>query len=77
MCYVGGGVIRAKASERSQPSSTYRQPCLYLADGKRGDQRLDERFTGLVGMHGTKVSNMLVSACDLPSSSVPASAIGW
>ena len=26
---------------------------------------LDARFTGLVGMHGTKVSNMLVSACDL------------
>lgn len=66
MCYVGGGVIRAKASEElalflnliDSPACTSLMGCGAISS-------LDERYTGLVGMHGTKVSNMLVSACDL------------
>ncbi len=66
MCYVGGGVIRAKASEDlalflehiDSPACTSLMGCGAV-------NSYSPRFTGLVGMHGTKVSNMCVSACDL------------
>ncbi|HPZ15980.1 MAG TPA: biosynthetic-type acetolactate synthase large subunit [Sphaerochaeta sp.] len=66
MCYVGGGVIRAKASEQlSTFLNLIDSPACTSLMGSGAISSLDERFTGLVGMHGTKVSNMLVSACDL------------
>ena len=66
MCYVGGGAIRAKASEElSEFLTLIDSPACTSLMGSGAISSLDERFTGLVGMHGTKVSNMLVSACDL------------
>ncbi len=66
MCYVGGGVIRAKASaELSEFLTLIDSPACTSLMGSGAISSLDARFTGLVGMHGTKVSNMLVSACDL------------
>ena len=66
MCYVGGGAIIAGASERVRkfldlidaPSCVSLMGC--------GAVRSDShRYTGLVGMHGSKVSNISVSNCDL------------
>ena len=66
MCYVGGGAIRAKASEElSEFLTLIDSPACTSLMGSGAISSLDARFTGLVGMHGTKVSNMLVSACDL------------
>ncbi len=66
MCYVGGGVIRGRASEEL---TTFLEqidsPACTSLMGSGALSSLNPRFTGLVGMHGTKVSNMLVSACDL------------
>ena len=66
MCYVGGGAIRAKASEElSEFLTLIDSPACTSLMGSGAISSLDARFTGLVGMHGTKVSNILVSACDL------------
>nr|WP_319775912.1 thiamine pyrophosphate-dependent enzyme [uncultured Sphaerochaeta sp.] len=66
MCYIGGGVIRAKASEElSQFLENIDSPACTSLMGVGAVSSLSPRFTGLVGMHGTKVSNMSVSACDL------------
>ena len=66
MCYIGGGVIRAKASdELSQFLENIDSPACTSLMGVGAVSSLSPRFTGLVGMHGTKVSNMSVSACDL------------
>ncbi len=66
MCYVGGGVIRAKASEElSGFLENIDSPACTSLMGVGAVSSLSPRFTGLVGMHGTKVSNMSVSACDL------------
>ena len=66
MCYVGGGVIRAKASEDlSQFLENIDSPACTSLMGCGAVNSYSPRFTGLVGMHGTKVSNMCVSSCDL------------
>jgi acetolactate synthase-1/2/3 large subunit len=66
MCYVGGGVIRGKASvELEQFLSLIDAPACVSLMGCGAVSSYSERFTGMVGMHGTKVSNMCVSACDL------------
>lgn len=66
MCYVGGGVIRAKASDDlTQFLENIDSPACTSLMGCGAVNSYSPRFTGLVGMHGTKVSNMCVSACDL------------
>ncbi len=66
LCYVGGGVIRAKASEElSRFLENIDSPACTSLMGVGAVSANNPRFTGLVGMHGTKVSNMCVSACDL------------
>ncbi|HZJ87615.1 MAG TPA: biosynthetic-type acetolactate synthase large subunit [Sphaerochaeta sp.] len=66
MCYVGGGVIRGRASEELNTFlEQIDSPACTSLMGSGALSSLNPRFTGLVGMHGTKVSNMLVSACDL------------
>lgn len=66
MCYVGGGVIRAKASEDlAQFLENIDSPACTSLMGCGAVNSYSPRFTGLVGMHGTKVSNMCVSSCDL------------
>jgi acetolactate synthase-1/2/3 large subunit len=66
MCYVGGGVIISDASEKVRkfldlidaPSCVSLMGCGAI----RSDSH---RYTGLVGMHGSKVSNVCVNNCDL------------
>ncbi|WP_332448363.1 biosynthetic-type acetolactate synthase large subunit [Sphaerochaeta sp.] len=66
MCYVGGGVIRAKASDLLTTFlENIDSPACTSLMGVGAVNSYSPRFTGLVGMHGTKVSNMCVSACDL------------
>ncbi len=66
MCYVGGGVIRAKASsELATFLENIDSPACTSLMGIGAVPTENPRFTGLVGMHGTKVSNMCVSTCDL------------
>ena len=66
MCYVGGGVIRAKASEQLHEFLEHiDSPACTSLMGIGAVSSYSHRFTGLVGMHGTKVSNMCVSTCDL------------
>ncbi|WP_320127667.1 biosynthetic-type acetolactate synthase large subunit [uncultured Sphaerochaeta sp.] len=66
MCYIGGGVIRGKASEELETFlSLIDAPACVSLMGCGAVSSYSERFTGMVGMHGTKVSNMCVSACDL------------
>ena len=66
MCYVGGGVIRAKASAQLQEFLEHiDSPACSSLMGLGAISSYSPRFTGLVGMHGTKVSNMCVSSCDL------------
>ncbi len=66
MCYVGGGVIRAKASAQLQEFLEHiDSPACSSLMGLGAVSSYSPRFTGLVGMHGTKVSNMCVSSCDL------------
>lgn len=66
MFYVGGGVIRARASEElSSFLDLVDAPVTVSLMGNGAVSSSSERFTGMVGMHGTKVSNMSISACDL------------
>ncbi|MGD1819291.1 MAG: biosynthetic-type acetolactate synthase large subunit [Pleomorphochaeta sp.] len=66
MCYVGGGVIISDASEKVRkflelidaPSCVSLMGCGAI----RSDSH---RYTGLVGMHGSKVSNVSINNCDL------------
>jgi acetolactate synthase-1/2/3 large subunit len=66
MCYVGGGVVRGKASDELEEFlSLIDAPACVSLMGCGALSSYSERFTGMVGMHGTKVSNMCVSDCDL------------
>lgn len=66
MLYVGGGVIRGKASdELNRFIELIDAPVCTSLMGCGAVSSLNGRFTGMVGMHGSKVSNMCVSACDL------------
>jgi len=66
MLYVGGGVIRGKASEElGKFVDLIDAPVCTSLMGCGAISSYNERFTGMVGMHGSKVSNMCVSACDL------------
>lgn len=66
MCYVGGGTIISNSSERvrnfidliDSPSCVSLMACGAI----RSDS---DRYTGLVGMHGSKVSNVCINKCDL------------
>jgi acetolactate synthase-1/2/3 large subunit len=66
MCYVGGGVIRGKAfGELERFLDLVDAPACVSLMGCGAVRSTGDHFTGMVGMHGTKVSNMCVSACDL------------
>ena len=66
MCFVGGGAIISNSSERvrdfidliDSPSCVSLMACGAI----RSDS---DRYTGLVGMHGSKVSNVCINKCDL------------
>ncbi len=64
--FAGGGVIAADASpELRELAQKIDAPVCDSLMGKGAFDGTDERYTGMLGMHGTKTSNFGVSACDL------------
>ncbi len=66
MCYVGGGVIISEASAKVREfiEKIDAPSCVSLM-GCGAIPSESHRYTGLVGMHGSKVSNVCVNNCDL------------
>lgn len=66
MIYAGGGVIRSHAAEELKTfSELIQSPVGVSLMGKGSYPAIHPQYTGMIGMHGTKVSNMVVSKCDL------------
>ncbi len=64
--YVGGGaVISGAYKEVRQLSELMDAPVCDTLMAKGVMEGRDERYTGMIGMHGTKASNLGVSECDL------------
>ncbi|MGM0432780.1 MAG: biosynthetic-type acetolactate synthase large subunit [Spirochaetota bacterium] len=64
--YVGGGVVRSKASEELMKfAEAIQAPVGSSLMGKGSFPAVHKQYTGMIGMHGSKVSNMCVSQCDL------------
>jgi len=64
--YAGGGIISSEASsELSDFINKIDAPICLSAMGLGGIPSTNERFTGMIGMHGTQTSNLLVNECDL------------
>jgi acetolactate synthase-1/2/3 large subunit len=66
MLYVGGGVIRSHAQE--ELATFIEKVDTPMGVSLMGNGSIDashERFTGMIGMHGTRVSNIAVSNCDV------------
>lgn len=66
MFYVGGGVVRSGADEELRRFvDLVDAPVCSTLMGLGAFPSSSPRFTGMVGMHGTKLSNMSVNSCDL------------
>ncbi|MEG0452279.1 MAG: biosynthetic-type acetolactate synthase large subunit [Coprobacillus sp.] len=64
--FVGGGVITADASsELKEFVEKIDAPVTDTLMGKGAYDGTNPRYTGMLGMHGTKTSNLGVSRCDL------------
>lgn len=64
--YVGGGAILSDAcKEVATLADLIDAPVCDTLMGKGAFDGRDERYTGMIGMHGTKTSNLGVSQCDL------------
>ncbi|MGC4019566.1 MAG: biosynthetic-type acetolactate synthase large subunit [Muricomes sp.] len=64
--FVGGGAVLSDASEEVlEFVNKVDAPVADTLMGKGGFPGTDERYTGMLGMHGTKTSNYGVSECDL------------
>lgn len=64
--YMGGGVILSGASkEVAKLAEKIDSPVCDTLMGKGGFDGKSARYTGMIGMHGTKTSNLGVSECDL------------
>ncbi|MCR5503416.1 MAG: biosynthetic-type acetolactate synthase large subunit [Lachnospiraceae bacterium] len=64
--YVGGGAVISGASEEVRKlSEILDAPVCDTLMGKGVMDAYSERYTGMIGMHGTKTSNFGVSECDL------------
>ena len=64
--YVGGGAVIAGASKLLKAfAETLDAPVCDTLMGKGAFDALHPLYTGMVGMHGTKTSNLGVSKCDL------------
>jgi acetolactate synthase-1/2/3 large subunit len=64
--FVGGGAVISGASdELRQFVTTVDAPVCDTLMGKGAFDGTDEHYTGMLGMHGTKTSNLGVSECDL------------
>ena len=64
--FVGGGaVISGASSELKEFAEKIDAPVCDTLMGKGAFDGTDTRYTGMLGMHGTKTSNFGVSECDL------------
>lgn len=64
--FIGGGVIAANASEELKEFvEKIDAPVTDSLMGKGAYDGTNPRYTGMLGMHGTKTSNLGVSQCDL------------
>lgn len=64
--YAGGGVVLSGASrELREFAEKVDAPVTDTLMGKGAFPGTDPRYTGMIGMHGTKTSNYGVSECDL------------
>ena len=64
--YVGGGAVISGASEELKKFvSLIDAPVCDTLMGKGAFDGHDPHYTGMIGMHGTKTSNLGVSKCDL------------
>ena len=64
--YVGGGAVLSGASEQVRAFARLLDaPVCDSLMGKGAFDGTDPRYTGMIGMHGTKASNLGVSGCDL------------
>lgn len=63
---VGGGAILSEASEEIRKFAALADGCVMdTLMGKGAFDGTSVRYTGMVGMHGTKASNYAVTECDL------------
>lgn len=66
MIFVGGGAVISEASEELNTFvDLVDAPVCDTLMGKGAFSGEDERYTGMLGMHGTKTSNLAVTGCDL------------
>ncbi len=64
--YAGGGVVISGAFEELKEfAHRIDAPVCDTLMGKGGFDANDDLYTGMIGMHGTKTSNLGVSECDL------------
>lgn len=64
--YLGGGAILSGATgEVAEFAHKIHAPVCDTLMGKGGFDANDDLYTGMIGMHGTKASNLGVSQCDL------------
>lgn len=64
--YSGGGVVFSDATEElTEFARKINAPVAASMMGLGGYPGNDELFTGMIGMHGTKASNIAVTKCDL------------
>lgn len=64
--FAGGGVVISEASEELKEfAEKIQAPVCDSLMGKGAFDGTDEKYTGMLGMHGTKASNLGVSECDL------------
>lgn len=64
--YVGGGAIASGAEKELQVfADKVQAPVCISLMGKGAFDEESPLFTGMIGMHGTKTSNLGVSSCDL------------
>ncbi len=64
--YVGGGAIAADATDEVRKlADMIDAPVCDTLMGKGAFDGRSDRYTGMIGMHGTKASNLGVTECDL------------
>lgn len=66
MIFVGGGAVISEASEElADFVDLVDAPVCDTLMGKGAFSGEDKRYTGMLGMHGTKTANLAVTECDL------------
>ncbi len=66
MIFVGGGAVLSEAQdELLEFVNLVDAPVTDTLMGKGAFDGRDPRYTGMIGMHGTKTANLSVTACDL------------